>query len=58
MVSPNEDPPFDGGAQPVKERPPEVPTAGRSAGQWVVVIVGALVVLAAVLYLFARMGGG
>ena len=58
MVSPDEDPPFDGGAQPVKERPAEVPTAGRTVGQWMVLIVGALVALAAVLYLFARLGGG
>ena len=53
-----EEPPFEGGAQPVKEQPPEVPTPGRSVMQVVVTVVAALVVLAAAIYLFARMGGG
>ena len=54
----SEEPPFDGGAQPVKETPPEVPSPGRSATQVVVMAVSALVVVAALLYLFARVGGG
>jgi hypothetical protein len=54
----SEEPPFEGGAQPVKEVPPEVPSPGRSVMQVVVIAVSALVVLAAVLYFFARMGGG
>ena len=52
------EPPFDGGSQPVVEHPPEVPTAGRSALQWVVIVVSALVVLAGVLYLLGRAGAG
>ena len=54
----SEEPPFEGGAQPVKEQPPEVPTPGRSVMQVLVMAVSALVVLAAVLYLVGRMGGG
>jgi hypothetical protein len=50
MVSSDEDPPFDGGAQPVKERAPEVPTAGRTAGQTIVVVVSALILLVGALY--------
>lgn len=56
MESSKDEPPFDGGAQPVKEHPPEVPTAGRSVGQTVVMIVSVLVVLAALLYVFGRLG--
>lgn len=52
----NEEPPFEGGSQPVVEHPPEVPTAGRSVMQWVVIIVAALVVLAGVLYVVGRAG--
>jgi hypothetical protein len=52
------EPPFEGGAQPVKEQPPEVPTPGRSVMQAVVTVVAGLVVLAAAVYFFARMGGG
>jgi hypothetical protein len=55
-VDPKDEPPFDGGAQPVPERPPEVPTPGRSAMQYVVIIVAALVLLAGVLYLFSWIG--
>ena len=48
--------PFQGGSQPVTERPPEVPSAGRSVLQWVVIIVAVLVVLAGVLYVVGRTG--
>lgn len=51
-----EEPPFEGGSQPVKERPPEKPT-GRGAAQTVVVVIGVLVVLAALLWLLVPFGG-
>lgn len=50
------EPPFEGGSQPVPERPPEMPAEGRSVGQTVVVIVGVLVLLAALLWLFVPFG--
>lgn len=53
----NGDPPFDGGAQPVKEKRAEVPKAGRTAGQTIIVIVCALVLLAAVLWIIVPFGG-
>lgn len=53
-----EDPPFEGGSQPVPENPPEVPTGGRTVGQTVIIIVGVLVVLAAILWLVVPFGGG
>ena len=51
MTNSNDDPPFEGGSQPVPERASEVPGAGRSVMQTVAVIVGVLVVLACVLWL-------
>jgi hypothetical protein len=53
----NEDPPFEGGSQPVPEHRPETPTGGRSVMQTVVVIVGVLVLLAAALWLLVPFGG-
>lgn len=50
------DPPFQGGSQPVKERPAEVPKAGRSAMQTFVVVVAVLVVLAAIAWLIVPLG--
>lgn len=47
----SDEPPFMGGSQPVKERPPEMPTGGRSVMQTVVYIVGGLALLAAILWL-------
>lgn len=55
---PGREAPFEGGSQPVREHPPEVPTAGRSVLQWVVIVVSALVVLAGVLYVAGRAGAG
>ncbi len=51
----DEEPPFEGGAQPVKERPPEQPT-GRGVGQTVVIVIAVLVVLAAILWLLVPLG--
>ncbi|MBW3629426.1 MAG: hypothetical protein KY464_09030 [Gemmatimonadetes bacterium] len=57
-ISEDEERAFDGGAQPVKEQPPEVPTAGWTVGQTVVVVASVIVLLAAVLYVVARISGG
>ena len=43
-------PPFQDGSQPVPERPPEVPGPGRSAMQFVVLAIAALVVLASLVW--------
>lgn len=53
----NEDPPFEGGSQPVQEKPPEKPTAAGSVMQTFVIVVGVLVVLAALLWLVVPFGG-
>lgn len=57
MAERREDPPFEGGAQPVPENPPEVPTRGRTVMQTVVVVVAALVVVAAILWLVVPFAG-
>ncbi len=57
MADEREDPPYEGGSQPVPEHRPEVPTGGRSVAQTVVVIVGVLVLLAAVLWLLVPFAG-
>lgn len=56
MTERNEDPPFEGGSQPVAEHPPEVATAGRSVMQTVVVVIAVLVALAAILWLLVPLG--
>ena len=58
MADKRREPPFEGGSQPVPENPPEMSTGGRSVAQTVVVIVGVLVLLAAVLWLLVPFGGG
>lgn len=57
MENRNQEPPFEGGSQPVPEHPPETPTGGRSVMQTVVVVVGVLVLLAAALWLLVPFGG-
>jgi hypothetical protein len=52
-----DDPPFDGGSQPVQERPPDKPTAAGSVMQTVVIVIGVLVLLAALLWLVVPFGG-
>jgi hypothetical protein len=52
----NREPPFEGGGQPVPDNPPEVPRGGRGVMQTVVVVVGVLVVLAALLWLIIPLG--
>ena len=58
MANPKSDPPFEGGSQPVPERPPEVPSGGRSVMQTIVLIVAGLSIVAAVVYVAGRFVGG
>jgi hypothetical protein len=51
LSTPDRDPPFEGGSQPVPHTPPEVPTGGRSAMQIVVVAIGALVLIGTLIML-------
>lgn len=53
----NDEPPFEGGSQPVKQVPPEVPGPGRSTLQYVVIALGVLTLLAGLAY-FVRLGMG
>jgi hypothetical protein len=57
MADPKDDPPYEGGAQPVPERPPEVPTGGRTVGQVIVLVIAALVVLAGLAWILVPFGG-
>ncbi len=57
MAERKDDPPFEGGSQPVKERPPEPASAGRSVMQTVVVVIAVLVVIAALLWIVVPFGG-
>lgn len=57
MTEGDREPPFEGGSQPVRERPPEVAGGGRTVAQTVVIVVGALVVLAAILWLVVPFSG-
>lgn len=50
--------PFEGGSQPVRERPTEPASGGRTVGQTVVIVVGVLVVLAGILWLVVPFGAG
>lgn len=50
--------PSEGGAHPVEDHPAEVPTGGRTVLQTVVLVVGGLVILAALLWLLVPLGGG
>jgi hypothetical protein len=45
------EPPFEGGAQPVPEHPPEMPQNGRSVVQTIVIILAVLAVVAALLWI-------
>lgn len=47
----SEDPPFEGGSQPVEEHPTPVPHEGRSAMQIFVIAVGVLALLGALLWI-------
>ncbi len=57
MTRPEDEPPFEGGAQPVKEEPPEMPTGGRSALQMVVIAIGVLALLAGLAWFLVPLMG-
>ena len=44
-------PPYEGGSQPVGEHPTPPPSEGQGAAQTVILVVGVLVVLAALLWI-------
>jgi hypothetical protein len=56
-VQGREEPPFEGGAQPVPERPPEVATRGRSVLMIAAVALAAAVLIAAILWLLVPFAG-
>jgi hypothetical protein len=56
MADPKDDPPYEGGAQPVPEHPPEMPTGGRTVGQVIVLVIAALVVLAGLAWILVPFG--
>jgi hypothetical protein len=52
MADSDNEPPFQGGSQPVKEHPPEVPGPGRTIGQTLVVVLSVLVLLSGLAWFF------
>lgn len=46
------------GSEPVHEHPPEAPGPGRTAMQYVVIAIGALILLAALLWFVLPLGAG
>ena len=57
MAEDRKEPPFDGGSQPVPHQKDAVPGPGRTAGQWVTMIVGVLLAAAIVLYIVYYISG-
>jgi len=58
LSTPDRDPPFEGGSQPVPHVKDEVPTKGRSVGQGVVVVLGVLALLGAAIWLLSPILAG
>lgn len=58
MVDRDREPPYEGGSQPVREEPTAPAGAGRTVGQTVVIVIGVLVILAALLWLLVPFGAG
>lgn len=56
MAEERDDPPFEGGSQPVPQHPEEVPQGGRGAMQAVIVVIAILVVIAVLIWLFVPIG--
>jgi hypothetical protein len=52
-----QEPPFEGGSQPVSEQRAEVPKGGRTIGQTVIIALGVLVLLAALLWILVPFAG-
>lgn len=50
---PRDEPPFEGGSQPVPNHPPEMPH-GRGFGQILAIVLGLLTIAAAGMYIFYR----
>jgi hypothetical protein len=48
------EPPFDGGSQPVPHQKEPVPGPGRSAAQWITILLCVLVIAAILVYIFGR----
>jgi hypothetical protein len=58
LSTPDRDPPFEGGSQPVPHVKDEVPTKGRSVGQGVAVVLGVIAVLAAAVWFLSPILAG
>jgi hypothetical protein len=58
LSTPDRDPPFEGGSQPVPHVKDEVPTKGRSVGQGVAVVLGVLALLGAAVWLLSPILAG
>lgn len=54
MAEDRKEPPFEDGSQPVPHQKEPVPGPGRSAAQWITIVLGVLVVAAALVYIFGR----
>ncbi len=57
VLKPEEEPPFEGGAQPVRDVPHEVPGGGRTALQTVVIVLGVLALVAGILWILIPLLG-
>lgn len=59
MSTPDREPPFEGGSQPVPHRKGEVPVkGGRTVGQTVTVVLGVLALLAAAIWFLSPLLAG
>ena len=54
MAEDRKEPPFEGGSQPVPHQKDPVPGPGRSAAQWLTIILCVLVIAAIAVYIFGR----
>ena len=54
MAEDRKEPPFEGGSQPVPHQKEPVPGPGRTAGQWVAILLSLLVIAAILVYVFGR----
>ncbi|HEX5726729.1 MAG TPA: hypothetical protein VFX98_14735 [Longimicrobiaceae bacterium] len=52
MAPSDREPPFEGGSQPVPQRPPDMPSGRRSAGPFLIVLVTVLILLSGLVWLF------
>jgi hypothetical protein len=53
----DQEPPYDGGSQPVEERPTGIEGTGRGGVQIVVLVLGAIVLIAAAAWLLVPLLG-